>query len=59
VQRCRDACVVCSGVDIKMLKRDRGGAEEVQVQSWCRCRCRVCRCRCWCRGVEMQRGVEV
>ena len=32
VHRCRDAGVVCSGVDIKMLKRDRGGAEEVQVQ---------------------------
>ena len=56
-QRSRGAGVVYSCVDIMMLKRERGGAEElqVQVQRWCRCRGRGCRCRCRCRGAEVQR----
>jgi len=62
-QRSRGAGVVYSCVDIMMLKRERGGAEELQVQRWCRCRgsgCR-CRCRCRCRGAEVQRyrGAEL
>ena len=54
-QRSRGAGVVYSCVDIMMLKRERGGAEELQVQRWCRCRGRGCRCRCRCRGAEVQR----